>query len=92
MKKNGKGVEDLKAKIADRKEKVQQIQYELKTALIEINHQLKLLYQEASVSLSSQQQELAYIVGFNDHVKGFDLEFVVEESIDFLDIYEEFLG
>lgn len=32
------------------------------------------------------------ILGFEDRVKGFDLEFMTEDSIDFLDIYAEFLG
>ena len=38
------------------------------------------------------KEDLADILGFDDQVKGFDLEFMTDDSIDFLDIYAEFLG
>jgi hypothetical protein len=37
--------------------------------------------------MSMHKEELADILGFEDCVKGFDLEFMTDDSIDFLDIY-----
>jgi hypothetical protein len=44
------------------------------------------------VDLSWHREELTDIIGFEDSVKGFDMEFMVDDSIDFLDIYSDFLG
>ena len=32
------------------------------------------------------------MLGFEDNVRGFDMELVTDDNIDFLDIYAEFLG
>ena len=36
--------------------------------------------------------ELQEVMGFEDQVKGFDIDMVTDDNIDFLDIYAEFLG
>jgi hypothetical protein len=45
-----------------------------------------------NVELSWHREELTDILGFEDSVKGFDLEFMTDNTIDFLDIYANFLG
>ena len=63
---------------------------------------VKELLAQIGVHLSSEQQMLMYdihqhklkladILGYGDEVKGFD-QIDVDESIDHLDIYAEFLG
>ncbi len=39
------------------------------------------------MELAAHREELQEILGFEDQVKGFDLEFMTDESIDFLDVY-----
>ena len=36
--------------------------------------------------------DLHEVMGFEDQVKGFDIDMVTDDNIDFLDIYAEFLG
>jgi hypothetical protein len=42
--------------------------------------------------LGESREILQDLLGFEDQVKGFDLDMVTDENIDFLDIYAEFLG
>lgn len=59
----------------------------MKESLNGIGKQLKREYNEATVELNWHREELTDILGFEDSVKGFDLEFMTDDSIDFLDIY-----
>ena len=42
--------------------------------------------------MNYHKAELAEVLGFEDNVRGFDLEFMIDENIDFLDVYSDFLG
>ena len=42
--------------------------------------------------MADMRGELQETMGFEDSVKGFDLDMVTDDNIDFLDIYAEFLG
>lgn len=42
--------------------------------------------------MGQSRHALQEVLGFEDAVKGFDLELVTEDNIDALDIYAEFLG
>lgn len=64
----------------------------MKEGFIEVGKELKREMTEVNIELGFQREELAEILGFEDQVKGFDLEFMTDESIDFLDIYAQFLG
>ncbi len=44
------------------------------------------------MELSESRDSIQDIVGFDDFVRGFDGELVIDENIDFLDIYAQFLG
>ena len=42
--------------------------------------------------LSESREVLSDILGFEDQVRGFDMETATDDNLDFLDIYAEFLG
>jgi hypothetical protein len=53
------------------------------------------LKQEAAehrYDLNESRDQLSDFLGFEDQVRGFDLENTTDENLDFLDIYAEFLG
>ena len=42
--------------------------------------------------MADMRGDLQEVMGFEDTVKGFDMDMVTDDNIDFLDIYAEFLG
>jgi hypothetical protein len=42
--------------------------------------------------MADMRGDLQDVMGFEDSVKGFDIDMVTDDNIDFLDIYSEFLG
>jgi hypothetical protein len=44
------------------------------------------------MDLNDSRSSLQELLGFEDSVKGFDLEMVTDDNLDFLDMYAEFLG
>ena len=42
--------------------------------------------------LNESRDFLGDILGFEDQVRGFDMEAATDDNLDFLDIYAEFLG
>jgi len=42
--------------------------------------------------INQHRISLNEVIGFSDQVRGFDIEFMVDDQIDFLDIYAKFLG
>ena len=59
----------------------------MRDGFLEIGKELKREYTEVTADLALQRETLSEIMGFEDQVKGFDLEFMTDESIDFLDVY-----
>ena len=57
-----------------------------------VGRELQKEYTECVRELNEHKIELQDCLSFTDSVKGFDLEFMVDENIDFLDIYAPFLG
>ena len=49
-------------------------------------------YSEVLKEVNKSRIELNDVIGFGDHVNGFDVEFKVDENIDFLDVYAAYLG
>ena len=64
----------------------------MKEGFATIGKELKKELNEVTVELSWHREELTDIIGFEDNVRGFDLEFMTDDSIDFLDLYSQFLG
>ena len=64
----------------------------MKEGFATIGKELKKELNEVTVELSWHREELNDIIGFEDNVRGFDLEFMTDDSIDFLDLYSQFLG
>jgi len=42
--------------------------------------------------INQHKVNLTEVIGFSDKVKGFDIDFMVDDQIDFFDIYAKFLG
>lgn len=73
--------------MSKKREEIDKLLLVMKESLNGIGKQLKREFNEATVELNWHREELTDILGFEDSVKGFDLEFMTDDSIDFLDIY-----
>jgi len=65
---------------------------EVKRSFEEVDKELKSELGNLRLDMSDSRSSLQELMGFEDSVKGFDLEMVTDDNIDFLDIYAEFLG
>ena len=65
---------------------------EVKRSFEEVDKELKSELGNLRLDMSDSRSSLQELMGFEDSVKGFDLEMVTDDNIDFLDIYSEFLG
>ncbi|CDW87601.1 UNKNOWN [Stylonychia lemnae] len=92
MKMKPKAAAQIKQDIERKQQEIDKLIEQMKEGFIEIGKQLKSEMSQVNIELGFHRQELAEILGFEDQVKGFDLEFMTDESIDFLDIYAQFLG
>jgi hypothetical protein len=64
----------------------------LKEKFTQISNELKQEAAEHRYDLNESRDQLSEFIGFEDQVRGFDLENTTDENLDFLDIYAEFLG
>ena len=65
---------------------------DMKEGFKEIGNELKKELNEATIELNWHREDITDVLGFEDSVKGFDMEFMTDDTIDFLDVYADFLG
>jgi hypothetical protein len=82
----------INAQIDKKRQEIHQLMTEMKATFSNIGRELKESLGELRTDLGVSKQSLQEVLGFEDAVKGFDLELVTDDNIDFLDIYAEFLG
>ena len=70
----------------------QQLLSSVKQSFKKVETSLKEEYSKMVKEINQHKMELNDVIGFSDQVKGFDIEFMVDDKIDFLDIYAKFLG
>jgi hypothetical protein len=75
-----------------KKIETQQLLDNVQESFINVQNNLKNEYSKLMKEINSHRMELNDVIGFSDQVKGFDIEFMVDDQIDFLDIYSTFLG
>eukprot|EP00347_Sterkiella_histriomuscorum_P002541 403367752 len=92
MKMKPKNAPQIKLEIEKKRQEIDKLIEQMKSGFEQIGKELKKEMGEVNIEMGYHRQELADILGFEDQVKGFDLEFMTDESIDFLDIYAQFLG
>ena len=70
----------------------QKLLQSVKIGFKQVEDELKDEYSQIMKEINNHRMELNDILGFSDQVKGFDIEFMVDDQISFLDIYSAFLG
>ena len=84
--------QQIRDNISKKKDEIDKLIQQMKESFAEIGRELKSELAESNLELNFHREELSEILGFEDNVKGFDLEFMTDDTIDFLDIYSQFLG
>lgn len=64
----------------------------MKHSFAEVGKELKSELVGIRMDISESREQLQELLGFEDNVRGFDIDMVTDDNIDFLDIYAQFLG
>jgi hypothetical protein len=87
---------DKKQKLAEeydaKKVETEHIMVSIQSSFGKVEEGLKEEYSRLMKEINQHRMELNDVITFSDHVKGFDIEFMVNDQIDFFDIYANFLG
>lgn len=77
----------INAQIEKKRMEIHALFTEMKGTFSNIGRELKDSYSELRSSMGESKMQLQEVLGFEDAVRGFDLELVTDDNIDFLDIY-----
>ncbi|CAI2363332.1 unnamed protein product [Moneuplotes crassus] len=84
--------ENLCAEFDIKKIETQELISSVKSSFQNVEKGLKEEYSNLLKEINQHKIELTDVIGFSDQVKGFDIEFMVDDNIEFLDRYANFLG
>ena len=90
--KNAEKKHNLAIEYDVKKIETQKLLQSVKLGFSQVESELQNEYSQIMKEINIHRMELNDIIGFNDQVKGFDIEFMVDDQISFLDIYSTFLG
>jgi len=82
---------ELKQRYLKKRTEVETMISDVKEIIAQIGSHLASEQQMLAHDIQQHKVRLADVLGFGDEVKGFD-QVTVDDSIDYLDIYAEFLG
>ena len=82
----------VKEEIARKKGEIDRLLHSMKDSFQEIGRRLQREYREDMAEVNTHKDAIRDILGFEDGVRGFDLEFMTDDSLEALDIYQQFLG
>ena len=85
-------ITQVKLQIEHKKRELETLISNLKDKFSQVSQELKEEAAGLRYDLSDSKDQLADILGFEDQVRGFDMEMETDDNLDFLDIYSEFLG
>lgn len=64
----------------------------MRHSFAEVGKELKSELGAIRMDIGESREQLQELLGFEDNVRGFDIDMVTDDNIDFLDIYAQFLG
>lgn len=84
--------ENLKAEFDVKKIEAEQLLQGVGKTFENVELGLKEEYTKLTKEINQHKIDLTDVIGFSDQVRGFDIEFMVDDNLSFLDRYKTFLG
>lgn len=82
----------IRANIDKKRQETVRLIEEVRGSFAQVERHLREELGALRMELAEAREGIQEIVGFDDFVRGFDGEAVTDDNIDFLDIYQQFLG